>query len=278
MTQTKTLAKAQAMLARLAAPVSAQYPLVVVDEMDVVANPLRPRIKIAPTNGITTVKLVRDPCSCEGSARIEMKLNFYEQTNNEIEYQITQAINEVVGMLQIDAQIVSAGDNPLKPGHRWYTCYPFMIEAARHWGWDLDGMVMPAEIIGHDGGGVIIRNEREIMTNLLTGEADGAKLHCARSTYRHHLRCGRLSILGPDGKTSIAQYSDHDIPAVFIPNQQLPDTVLVAVEGRKIGDVIDDSRLGPMRDLKIKSARKNDTGLFFGVYGDRFRMDGGKDK
>lgn len=274
MTQPSTLSGARNLLDRLAAPLAARLPLDIAPNRDGPVDRLRPRAAVEPTNMMTTVRLIRTSHASEGGSYVMEDLDLYLLDGDEVATRI-QAMLDLIGeLLEQDRAIVESGGDPERPGHQWFTCHPFMLEAARHWGWDLDEMVRPSEITQTDGSSMIVRNDATILTPLLTATRDGATTHCGRYQSRRHLQCGHLSVLGPDGKAILAQYSDQDGPAVRIPDRRLPETLLTALAGRRVRDVVDDARLGPMLDLTIASAHSSSSGTTLEVESAIVSMEG----
>jgi len=274
MTLPNVTSTARKLLDRLAAPVAAELPLDIGPNLDGAVDLLRPRIAAEPTNMTTVMRLRRSAHASEGTIGTYEDVDLYVLDPDEVEARFQAMIDQVAGMLRDDAAIAAEGGDPLRAGAKWFTGEAFMLEAARHWGWDPDRMIEPCEIVTADGTPAIIRNDSHVMTNLLTAERDGTTVQCARHTWRRHLSCGHLSVYAGDGKTMLAQYSDHDFPAVRLPGQWLPETVLTALAGSRVRDVVDDARLGPMADLTICGAENGSGGITLRVEGRRTWMDG----
>lgn len=251
-------------LERLVAPIAAELPLTLVrlehgmPGFDSVGDSLKPRIAVVNRPNITTVRVIREAHVSEGFMNHNLDLDMYMLTKAEAEDQISEMIREIAKLLRDDAQMIQSGEDPFEPGYWRFTCQSFMLAAAQHWQWSLDEMAAQTRVATYDGGDIIVRGEKDILCDLLTSEIDGAQVRCTRTSYRRHLQCRQLSVLSPDHKTPIAIYSDQNAPSIHIPGHQLPGTVLIAAKGRKVGEIVEDKRLGPMRDLIITSAHNED--------------------
>lgn len=263
MTQPSILSAMRHLIDEMAGPLASRLPIEIAPNRDGPIDRLRPRIAIEPTNMLTTVRLVRTPHASEGDQMVTEDIDLYLLDRSGAAARIAAMLATLEELLEQDRAIMLGGGDPERPAHRWFTCHPVMLEAARHWGWNLDDMVAPSEITQRDDAAVIVRNDTNILTPLLTAERDGATIHCGRYQRRRRLLCAHLSVM--NGDAILAQYSDEDRPAVRIPGRWLPETLLDALPGRRMREVVDDTRLGPLLDLTIASAHRSGAGTTFEI-------------
>lgn len=173
-------------------------------------------------------------------------------------------VDELRVLLEADAAIVAAGGDPMRAGPEHHVAHPLVVKAAQAYGWTPAELAEPMLVHMGDGWRTT-RSDHGSFTPMLMAERESFNVGFERILRRRRVLCDRMLFTSVDEARS-AEVSETEAGLHlgirgFVP----PDTVLQAMAGRRIGDVVHWSALDFMADETIVSASVKGQGIMAGL-------------
>jgi hypothetical protein len=205
--------------------------------------------------GTPPTRIVRPPHITEGREAEEFDLSRQRHPD-----ELRAWVDELRGLLEADAAIVEAGGDPLRAGTEHHVAHPLVLKAAQAYGWTPGELAEP--MLVHLGDRWIAsRSSHGSYTPMLSAEGDGFHVTFERILRRRRVLCERMLFATAGGGRSVEIAQNTAGLRMIIRGMAPPDTVLEAMAGRRIGDVIDWSALSFMADEPIASAHVEGGGM-----------------
>lgn len=166
-------------------------------------------------------------------------------------------------LMRQDLDIISEGYDPERPPARFHTCHPLLAEAIRLWGWDAEEVVKPTTI--HIGNGLVIaRMENGLFTDMMQKEVEGGRAILTRRLLRRRVIVDSLIVIpatSSDGSGPRVLFSEQDgMAMVSISSMVLPESALVAIRGRKVGEILDGGALRAFAGFTVEDVLEGSGG------------------